>query len=76
METVTEETKKQLLSLMWDEIEKLPEDDAQLLLSFNDNSVIKELAKREKLSRNALYYRRQQIAKEVATRIKRRLGRD
>ena len=76
METVTEETKKQLLSLMWDEIEKLPEADAQLLLSFNDNSVIKELAKREKLSRNALYYRRQQIAKEVATRIRRRLGRD
>lgn len=76
METVTEETKNHLLSLMWDEIKKLPEDDAQLLLSFNDNSVVKELAKREKLSRNALYYRRQQIAKEVATRIRRRLGHD
>ena len=74
--TVTEEAKKQLLSLMWDEIERLSEDDAQLLLSFNDNNTITKLAKQNKVSRNTMYYRRQQLAKEVAIRIKRRLSHD
>lgn len=62
------------ISIMWEEIDRLPENDAELFLTYlNESKDVKELIKKNKVPQSTLYRRRKEIAEKLGERIRRRL---
>ena len=62
------------ISIMWEEIDRLPENEAELFLTYlNENKAVKELIKKNTVPKSTLYRRRKEIAEKLGERIRRRL---
>ena len=76
-DAILEEEKDSVLAVMWEEIEKLPCEEAELLKSFSySNNAIRLLCEKTGLSKSAIYYRRARLAEKVRDQIKRRISHD
>ena len=64
----------QTISIMWEEIDRLPESDAELLLThLSDDGAVTQLAEKYNIPKSTLYCRRKAIAQKIKERIRRRL---
>ena len=62
------------ISIMWEEIDRLPENEAELFLTYlNDNNSVNAMIKKENVPKSTLYRRRMAIAEKLEKSIRRRL---